>query len=519
MAVKVRSATLVGVDAVGIEVETQIIKALKGFVIVGLPDGVVKEARYRVRCALQNSGFEFPHHEVVVSLAPASLPKQGAGFDLAVALSILAADGQIDPSVLSDRVVRGELALDGRIKASPGAISAATYAKEVGRSELITSAEDAGAAAEIDGLRVVPVRTLFEAAAYLRGAVDIEPVRAASTASHRRQTRPSFADVIGQHAVKRAMEVAAAGAHNMLMVGPPGAGKSMMARRILSILPQMEKSEALEVARVYAAFELLGQAQGRSGRPSDALSYERPFRAPHHTTSSAGLIGGGSLPVPGEISLAHRGVLFLDEFVEFRRDVLESLREPLETGKVMISRAKMRVKFPSDFMLLAAMNPCPCGKKGVGEGFGGTTTTSVRCECAPAAVQRYASRLSGPILDRIDLQVWVPPVPVAALQGRPPEDPTPDMYSRVAMAREKQRERFGRSGMLNKQMGIVEIKRFCELDQAGVRLLEKAAEKYELSARAYTRVLRTARTIADLDAADKISCGHLAEALSYRMRV
>jgi magnesium chelatase family protein len=408
------------------------------------------------------------------------------------------------------------------VKAVPGAIASAVYARELGRKELITSAEDAAAAAEIDGVRIIPVRNLFEAVCYLRGSLEIEAAEpGAETGTERvgSSKELNFSDVVGQHAIKRALEVAAAGAHNLLMVGPPGAGKSMLARRMLSILPHLAKEEALEVTRIYAALEMLQHSGGKTGRRPDKLSYQRPFRSPHHTTSSAGLIGGGSVPMPGEISLAHRGVLFLDEFVEFRRDVLESLREPLEVGTVMISRAKMRVSFPADFMLLAAMNPCPCGRRGSVQQVSGDAKANTRCECSPGAIQRYAGRLSGPILDRIDIQVWVPAVPVTELQAGVAKDPTPEMYSRVLGARERQKERFGEIDTLNKDMGAKEIKRYCKLDSSGNRLLERAVEKYELSARGYTRILRTSRTIADLDGQASVSAGHLAEALSYRMRL
>lgn len=515
MAVKVRSATLVGIDAVGVEVEAQIISSLRRFVVVGLPDGVLREARDRVRCALENTGFFFPRGEVIVSLAPASLPKHGAGFDLAIALSILGAAGQIDPGKFRKRIFLGELTLDGKVKPVPGSLAAACYAETLGDVELLLAGEAAQAAALIDGVSVIPVRTLLEAVAFLTGKLMLEPVQPPENMEQKAgEAAPGFGDVVGQYAAKRAMEVAAAGGHNMLMIGPPGAGKTMLARRLLSIVPSMGKEEMLEVTKVYSAFRPENRDVGRRCCPKNgSLISSRPFRAPHHTTSTAGLIGGGPLPLPGEISLAHKGVLFLDEFTELRRDTLEALREPLETKNISISRAKQRLKFPADFLLIAAMNPCPCGKRG---SLNPRTSYGGGCDCAPQTLRRYMNRLSGPIVDRLDLRVWVPPVPVRDLGNELLQDPTAEMRARVLASREIQRERFQKEGVVNSQMGSRELKRFCKLDGPSLALLEKAAERFSFSARGYTKVLKVARTIADLEGSEQIGAEHVSEALSYR---
>ncbi|MCB0324887.1 MAG: YifB family Mg chelatase-like AAA ATPase, partial [Bdellovibrionales bacterium] len=386
MAAYASSTALIGIDAVRVEVEAQVISALKRFAIVGLPDGVVREAKDRVRCAIQNSGLSFPDHEVIVSLAPASLPKFGARFDLAIALSVLAADGQLDPHSLRGKLILGELALDGRLKPVPGDLASAIELRRTGGGELLLPYENASFAATVEGISVIGMTSLLEAVSYLQKRMPPRPLPPLAPRRGPRAGEITFRDVVGQHAAKRALEVAAAGGHNLLMVGPPGAGKSMLAQRVNSILPPLTNAELLEVQKIYSA----GKHQQLYNEDS-AHGY-RPFRAPHHTLSTAGLIGGGSNPLPGEVSLAHCGVLFLDEFAEMRRDSLESLREPLETGRVSISRAKLRVSFPANFILIAAMNPCPCGKRG-----SQPKGSRAQCVCAPVAVQRYQSKLSGPI--------------------------------------------------------------------------------------------------------------------------
>ena len=527
MAARVKCTTLVGIEAYGVDVETQIIGSLRRFSIVGLPDGVLREAKDRVRCAIENSGFEFSHREVVVSLAPASLPKCGSGFDLAIALSILAAEGHIPAAALHNRAFLGELTLDGRVKPVPGEIAAALYAQARGR-ELVVSDLSAPHAALVPGVKVRGIVSLLQAVLFLNSRAEVSVVSAVERSLLTGNTAAlGFRDVIGQGAAKRAMEISAAGGHNLLMIGPPGAGKSMLARRMLSIVPPLDESEAIEVTKIYSGVAV----QNRGGTPGEQAGFlmlERPFRTPHHTISAAGLIGGGSNPIPGEISLAHKGVLFLDEFVELRRDVLESLREPLENRSVVISRAKMRIRFPADFLLLAAMNPCPCGRHGLQPESPGPERVPGRarpegpghfCECPPQAIRRYLSRLSGPIVDRMDLQVWLPAVPFAELVKECGEDPTPAMRVRVESARSIQAGRYKAAGKLNTHLETEEIKRFCNLSEPSRKLLEAAARKLSLSARGYMRVMRVSRTVADLMGAEVITQEHLAEALSYRMQM
>lgn len=503
---RVRSAALFGVDAQEVSVEAQIAGALRRFAVVGLPDSVLRESKDRVRCAIENSGFSFPHHEVIVNLAPASLPKAGAGFDLPIALSILAADRQLRSELLEQTLIIGELGLDGEIKSVPGALATAALARKLGLRAVLVSPHAAEEAALVSGVEVIAVARLEEAVALLAGNISSAEriVRRSETATVQIQS-PGFGDVVGQHAVKRALEIVAAGAHNLLMVGPPGSGKSMLAGRLTSILPPLSLSETIEVSKVYSAVAAAGQPGfGKRTR----VIRTRPFRAPHHTASSVGLIGGGSMPVPGEISLAHTGVLFLDEFPEFRRDVLEALRQPLEAKRITVSRAKLRLNFPADFILLAAMNPCPCGMRGTGAG---------RCTCSENEIRRYAGKLSGPVLDRIDLQVFVPPVPVMELQAKLAGDPTPQMRARVLAARKIQHARYQSDARTNSHIGTRELRDFCALSSEGETLMRRAAERMQLSARGYTRMLRLARTIADLEGVDRIEIPHLTEALSYRM--
>lgn len=509
MVAKVSSTTLVGIDAVQIEVEAQVFGALRRFSIVGLPDGVLRESKERVRCAIQNSGFRFPHSEVVVSLAPAALPKYGSGLDLAIALSILAADSQIDQEKLRGCLVLGELALDGAIKPVPGVLAAAVKANELRTRALLVPLLNGPEATLSDGVQIFGVGSLLEAAAFLNGALELKPAQKVELAVRSEPSSVSFADVIGQHAAKRAMEIVAAGGHNLLMVGPPGSGKTMLAQRLIALLPPLSESDAIQVTKIYSALDPANPAHLiRRSALNPAVIARRPFRAPHHTTSMAGLIGGGSNPLPGEISLAHKGVLFLDELTEFRREVLEGLRQPLESKRVLISRAKTRIVYPADFVLVAAMNPCPCGRRG---------SFPLSCECSDTAVRKYNAKISGPLLDRIDLQTWVPPVPIEDLHRAPPEDPTDQMFERVTNARSLQERRFGRVGKLNAQMTPREMRQHCPIDGPALSVLEKACFRFALSARGHARVIKVARTIADLDRAEKISPQHIAEALSYRL--
>lgn len=504
---KARTTALFGIDAFPVSVEAQIIGSLRRFSIVGLPDSALRESKDRVRCAIENSGFGFPPREVIVSLAPAALPKFGAGFDFAIALSILAADGQVDPTGLRHKFFIGELALDGGVSSAPGALAAANYLKNRGRGgSLVVSQKDADEAALIEGVQVFGVQSLLEAIAFLNGNAELSPTKAPHGARERRYPGQGFGDVVGQHAAKRALEIVAAGGHNLLMVGPPGAGKSMLAQRISSILPPLTLDESIEQLRVRSALELTNPESTPSAQ-TGLVGY-RPFRAPHHSASLAGLIGGGPHPVPGEISLAHRGVLFMDELPEFRRDVLEALRQPLESAEVVISRAKLRLRFPADFMLLAAMNPCPCGRKGSPE---------QTCQCTLSQIQRYQAKLSGPLLDRIDIKVWVSAVPVMELARELPEDPTAGMHERVALARKIQQERFKDERKTNSRMSPAEVKEYCLLEPQAKSMLEKAATTMSLSARGYSRILKVGRTIADIGGSVAIEAPHVSEALSYRI--
>jgi magnesium chelatase family protein len=510
MASKTYSTTLLGIDAVQVDVEAQIGTGKSRFVIVGLPDGVLKESKDRIRCAIKNSGFHFPYGEVIVSLSPASLPKAGANFELAIALSILAASDQIPTPLLLNKIFLGELSLDGTIRSVPGVIASAAFVKKSApNKELIVPRTNLKQAKLISGIKVQGAMSLQEVAFYLRGEL-LSLARSEDSSTSQIVYKPSytFADVVGQHAAKRALEIAAAGEHNLLMVGPPGTGKSMLAQRIVSILPPLKLQEMIELTKIYSAQktgELLSTATGYDC----GVVTERPFRSPHYTVSYAGLVGGGSIPTPGEITLAHTGVLFLDELTEFKRNVLETLRTPLETKQITISRANHRINYPADFIMLAAMNPCPCGKKGL---IGGD------CRCTPLMVERYLSKISGPFLERIDLQIWVSPVNFLDLNKPLEEDSTPKMLERVLKTREIQRLRFKDVCRMNKSMTSAELKKYCALNSACEKLLESAGKQLSLSARSYTRILKIARTIADLAEADKISETHLSEAISYRLR-
>ncbi|MFZ2854717.1 MAG: YifB family Mg chelatase-like AAA ATPase [Rhodocyclaceae bacterium] len=489
----VHSRGLDGLSAPEVAVEVHLAGGLPSVTLVGLPDTEVKEARDRVRAALQNSGFDFPSKRITVNLAPADLPKESGRFDLPIALGILAASGQIPKNALDGYEFAGELSLSGDLRPIRGALAMVLAAGDRGRSFVLpqSSAREAALASSV---RVLTASTLLEVCAHLSGQGELAECVAGESAGEAGHDAPDLADVRGQAQAKRALEIAAAGGHSLLLAGPPGTGKSMLACRLPGLLPPMTQAAALESA---AVLSLAGQFRPEHFR-------RHPYRAPHHTASSAALVGGGSVPRPGEISLAHQGVLFLDELPEFDRRVLEALREPLESGRIHISRAARQAEFPAQFQLVAAMNPCPCGYHGDAGG---------RCRCTPDQVQRYRGKLSGPLLDRIDLQIEVPALPAEALQQAADGENSASVRLRVTLARERQ---LARQGKPNARLNSKEIDLHCLPEAAATALLKTAVARLNLSARAYHRVLKVARSIADLAGSTDIQAPHVAEAVQYR---
>ena len=500
---KVLSSAVLGIDAYIVKVEAHLDRGLPAFFTVGLPEGAVKESKERVSAAIKNSGFNFPNRRITINLAPADIKKEGSAFDLPIAIGLLAAMGEVDSTLLDKLVILGELSLDGSLRKVKGVLPISVRVKQENLIGIIIPKENASEAAIVDGINVYPAENLRQAISILNEESSFTPFKidVETVFSESNKYNIDFSDVKGQEHAKRAIEVAAAGRHNIIMIGPPGSGKTMLAKRIPTILPDLSLEEALETTKIHSVAGLLP--------PDTALITTRPFRSPHHTFSDDGLIGGGQYPRPGEVSLAHFGVLFLDEFTEFKKNVLEVLRQPLEEGKVTISRAIISLTYPANFMLASAMNPCPCGY---------ATDPRKECVCTPSQIQKYMTKISGPLLDRIDIHIEVPAVKYKELSGKLTGETSEVIRERVKKARKIQMERFKNEKRIfsNSDMQSKEIRKYCQIGERGNELLKMAITKLGLSARAYDRILKVSRTIADLEGDEEIKPEFVSEAIQYR---